>query len=132
MNLTVRQLSSGELDVCTGFFCKLNSENSPNRSMLNILCLYILSKILKTKIYKTAVVPVILCGCETWYFTHKGTKRVGALEDRMLRRVFGLHGRGKSTEVILWACADEEFHNLLILFRHTQHFVVNYIVWLRV
>jgi hypothetical protein len=54
---------------------------------LNYLFLY--SKNLKIKIYRTIILPVVLYGCETWLLTlrEKGSLRV--FQNRVLRRIFG-------------------------------------------
>jgi hypothetical protein len=42
-----------------------------------------------TYIYKTIILPVILYGCETWSLTLRVERRLGAFENRVLRRIFG-------------------------------------------
>jgi hypothetical protein len=46
-------------------------------------------KKLKIKIYRTAVLPIVLYGCETWSFTLREEHRLKVPENRMLRRIFG-------------------------------------------
>jgi hypothetical protein len=41
-------------------------------------------KNLKIKIYRTIILPVVLCGCETWSLTLREERRL-----RVIRRVFG-------------------------------------------
>jgi len=48
----------------------------------------LLSKNLKIKIYKTIILPVVLCGCETWSFTLRYEHRLTIYENRILRREF--------------------------------------------
>jgi hypothetical protein len=48
----------------------------------------LLSKNLKSRIYKTIILPVVLCGCETW--TLREEHRLGVFENRVLRRIYGL------------------------------------------
>jgi hypothetical protein len=43
----------------------------------------------KIKIYKTIILPVVLCGCETWSLTLREEHRLGMFENRVLRRIFG-------------------------------------------
>jgi hypothetical protein len=45
---------------------RLNSGNACYYSVQNLLSSRIISKNLKTKIYKILILPVVLCGCETW------------------------------------------------------------------
>jgi hypothetical protein len=47
-------------------------------------------KIIKIRIYKTIILPVVLNGCETWSLTLREEHRLRVLENRVLRRVFGL------------------------------------------
>ena len=47
------------------------------------------SKKLKIKIYRTIILPVVLCGCETWSLTLREERRLRVFENRVLRRVFG-------------------------------------------
>jgi hypothetical protein len=49
----------------------------------------LLSQNLKTKIYRTIILPVVLYGCETWSLTLREERRLRVLENRVLRRVFG-------------------------------------------
>ena len=46
-------------------------------------------KILKIKIYRTIILPVVLYGCETWSLTLREERRLRVFENRVLRRVFG-------------------------------------------
>jgi len=47
-----------------------------------------LSKNLKIKIYRTIILPVVLCGCETWSLTLREERRLRVFENRVLRRIF--------------------------------------------
>jgi hypothetical protein len=49
----------------------------------------LLSKNVKIKIYRTAVLPVVLFGCETWSLTLREERRLRVFENRVLRRIFG-------------------------------------------
>jgi hypothetical protein len=44
---------------------------------------------LKTKIYRTIILPVVLYGCEAWSLTLREESRLTVFENRVLRRVFG-------------------------------------------
>jgi hypothetical protein len=46
-------------------------------------------KNLKIKIYKTAILPVVLYGCETWSLSLRKEHRLRIFENRVLRRIFG-------------------------------------------
>jgi len=46
-------------------------------------------KILKIKIYRTIIIPVVLYGCETWSFIFREERRLRVFENRVLRRIFG-------------------------------------------
>jgi hypothetical protein len=41
------------------------------------------------KIYRTIILPVVLCGCETWSLTLREERWLRVFENRVLRRVFG-------------------------------------------
>ena len=57
--------------------------------MQNLLSSRLLSKNLKIKIYRTIILPVVLCGCETWSFTLREERKLRVLENKVLRRIFG-------------------------------------------
>jgi hypothetical protein len=62
------------------------------------------------KIYKTAVLAVVLYGCETWFLTLSEEHRLMLFENRVLKRIFG----PKKEEVAGgWRrLHNEELHNL--------------------
>jgi hypothetical protein len=64
-------------------------ENSLFVLLGNLICLYIPCWIGRVRIYKTIILPVVLCGCETGSLTLRGENRLGVFENRMLRRTFG-------------------------------------------
>jgi hypothetical protein len=49
----------------------------------------LLFKNLKIKLYRTIILFVVLCGCETWSLTLRKERRLRVSENRMLRRIFG-------------------------------------------
>jgi hypothetical protein len=49
----------------------------------------LLSRSVKIKIYRTIILPVVLCGFETWSLILREECRLGVLENRVLRRIFG-------------------------------------------
>jgi len=49
----------------------------------------LLSKNLKIKIYRTIILTVVLYGCETWSLTLREEMKLGAFENRVLRKIFG-------------------------------------------
>jgi len=53
------------------------------------LLLILLLVLLKIKIYRTIILPVVLYGCETWSLTLREERRLRIFENRMLRRIFG-------------------------------------------
>ena len=57
--------------------------------MQNVLFSSLLSKCIKTEIYRTIILPVVLYGCETWSLTLKEKRRLRVFENRVLRRIFG-------------------------------------------
>ena len=46
-------------------------------------------KNLKIKIYRTIILPFVLCGCETWSLTLREKRRPRVFENRVLGRIFG-------------------------------------------
>jgi hypothetical protein len=48
-----------------------------------------LSGNVKVKIYRTIILPVVLCGCETWSLTLREEHRLRVFENRVLRGIFG-------------------------------------------
>jgi hypothetical protein len=63
-----------------------NSGNDCYHSAQNLLLVY--SKNVKIKIYKN-ILPVVLCGCETWSLILREERRLRVFENRVLRRIFG-------------------------------------------
>ena len=57
---------------------------------LNFICRYRLrlSKNLKTKIYRTIILPVVLYGCEAWSLTAREERKLRMFENMVLR-IFG-------------------------------------------
>ena len=55
---------------------------------LIIYCV-LLSKNLKTKIYRTVIFPVVLYGCEAWSLTAREERKLRVFENMLLRRIFG-------------------------------------------
>jgi hypothetical protein len=44
---------------------------------------------LKIRIYETIILPVVLCGCETWTLKLRVGHTLRVFENRVLRRIFG-------------------------------------------
>jgi hypothetical protein len=70
----------------------------------------LLLKNLKTRIYKTIILHVVLYVCETWSLTLREEHRLRVFENRVLRRIFG----SKRDEVTgEWRhLHNEELHDL--------------------
>jgi len=47
------------------------------------------SRTTKTRLYKTTIRPVVLCGSEAWCLTAKGEKNLRVWERKVLRKIFG-------------------------------------------
>jgi hypothetical protein len=56
----------------------------------NILSSNFLSKSIKTKIYRTIVLPVVFYGCEDMSLTLREERRIRVSGNRVLRRIFEL------------------------------------------
>jgi hypothetical protein len=69
-----------------------------------------LSKIVKIKIYKTIIFPVVLYECETWSSTLREKYRLVVFENRVLKRISG----PKRDEILVgWRkLHNEKLHNL--------------------
>ena len=68
---------------------RLKVGNASYYSVQNLLSSRLLSKMLKIKIYRTIILPVVLYGCETWSLILREERRLSVFENRVLRRVFG-------------------------------------------
>ena len=44
---------------------------------------------MKTKIYRTIILPVVLYGCEAWSLTAREERKLRVFENTVLRRIFG-------------------------------------------
>jgi hypothetical protein len=73
----------------------LISGNACYHSVQNLLSSSLLSKNLTVKLYRTVIVPVVVCGCETWSLTLREERRLWVFENNMLGRIF----RTKKDEV---------------------------------
>jgi hypothetical protein len=69
---------------------RLNSGNACYHSIQNLLTFCLLCKNIKIRTYKTIILLVVLCGCETWSLTLREVYRLRMFESRVLRRIFGL------------------------------------------
>jgi len=56
----------------------------------NVLCSGLLSKNLKIMIHRTVILPVVMCGYETWSFILREERRLRVSESKVLRGIFGL------------------------------------------
>ena len=57
--------------------------------MQNLFSSRLLSKKLKIKIYRTIILPVVFCGCETWSLALREERKLRVFENMVLRRIFG-------------------------------------------
>jgi len=65
MGTTLMNQNSIQEEINSG----LKSGNACHHSVQNLLSLSLLSKNIKIKIYRTIILHVVLCGCETWSLT---------------------------------------------------------------
>jgi hypothetical protein len=54
----------------------------------SVLSSSLLLKNLKSKVYRTIILPIVLYGCETWSLTMREQRRPRVFENNMLRRIF--------------------------------------------
>jgi len=57
-------------------------------SMQNVLSSSLLSKNVKSEVYRT-IILLVLCGCETWLLTLREERGLRVLENMVVRRIFG-------------------------------------------
>jgi len=67
---------------------RLRLGNACYHSVQNLLSSGLLSKNLKIKIYRTIILWVVLCGCETWWLTLREERKLRVFENMVLRRIF--------------------------------------------
>jgi hypothetical protein len=65
----------------------------------------LLYKNLKIKIYRNIILPVVLCGCETWSNILREERTLRVFENRVLRGIFGAKRDGVTGE---WRKRHEE------------------------
>ncbi|KAJ4430067.1 hypothetical protein ANN_22276 [Periplaneta americana] len=61
---------------------RINMGNTCYYSDEKLLSSSLLSKSLKVRIYKTVILPVVLCGCETWTLTLREEQRLRVFENK--------------------------------------------------
>jgi hypothetical protein len=76
---------------------ELDSVNACYDSIQNLLSSSMLSKNMKTKIYKTRCKTVLLRGCKTWNVTLKEKHGFRVSKNGALRKIFGFRSK-----VIIW------------------------------
>jgi hypothetical protein len=62
---------------------ELKSGNAWAHSVQDLLFSSLLSKNIKIKIHRIIILPVVLCGCETWSFTFKKQHKVKEFDRRV-------------------------------------------------
>jgi len=58
-----------------------------SHSVLNISSVSLLTKNIQIKIYRTIILPVVLCGCETWALTFREELKLRVFENRVLKKI---------------------------------------------
>ena len=76
-------------DICEEIKRKINMGNACYYSLEKILSSHLLSKKLKVNTYKSIILPVVMCGCETWSLTLREEHRLRMFENKVLRKIFG-------------------------------------------
>jgi len=67
---------------------RMKSGNACYHSVLNLLSSTLLAINLEIKTYRNIILPVFMCGCETWLLTMRKERRLRVFENRVLRRIF--------------------------------------------
>ena len=75
-NRVLRRIFGPKRDEVTGKWRKLHSEE-----LNDLYC--------SPNIVRRIILPVVLCGCETWLLTLREERKLGLFENRVLRRIFG-------------------------------------------
>jgi hypothetical protein len=68
---------------------RLNLGNDCYHSVQNLLSSRLPSKIVKIRIYETIILPVVLCGCETFSLPLRAEHRLRVFENRVKTKIFG-------------------------------------------
>jgi hypothetical protein len=68
---------------------RLNSGNACYHSVQSLLSYCLISRNVKIRTYKTIIMPVVLCGCETWSLTLREENIPKVFENRVLRKTSG-------------------------------------------
>jgi hypothetical protein len=68
---------------------RLKSGNACYHSVQSLLSSSLLSKNLRSKIYRTIILLVVVYGCETWSLTLREERRLRVFENKVLRRILG-------------------------------------------
>jgi len=68
---------------------RLRLGNACYHSVQNLLSSRLLYRNLKITIYRTIILPVVLCGCEIWSLTLREERKLRMFENMVLRRIFG-------------------------------------------
>ena len=61
-----------------------------------------MSRTTKTRIFRMAVEPILLYGCETWTLKESLVKELDGFYTRMLRKVFNIHWKSHTTNIELY------------------------------
>jgi hypothetical protein len=98
-------------DCSQGMLC-YHSEQNPSSSNFP-------SKNLKTKIYKSIILTVVVYGCKTWSLTLREERRLKVFENGVLRGIFGPK-RGRDRE---W----RKLHNEEIYDTYSSPFIFHHL-----
>jgi hypothetical protein len=85
-----------------------NSGNVCYYSVQNLLSSRLISKNLKTKIYRTVILPVVLYECETWSLTLRDEHGLGVFDNGVLK----IFGPKREVEGSWRKLHNDELHNL--------------------
>ena len=79
---------TNENSIAEEITSRLSSGNACYHLVQNLLSSRLLSKYLKIKIYRIIILPIVLCGCETWSLTLREERKLRVFENKLLRRIF--------------------------------------------
>jgi len=86
MGRTLKNQSSIQNEITS----RLKSRNVCYHWVQNLMSSSLLSKNIKIRIYRTQILPIVLCRCETWSFTLREERRLRVLANRVLMRILRL------------------------------------------
>jgi hypothetical protein len=90
---------------------RLNSGSAYYHSIQNVLSSSLIPKNLNINICGTIVMPVVLCGCETWSVILREEHRLRLFQNRVLKMIVGCKWGGKKVPEGMKKLYSQELHD---------------------